>query len=507
MKAIETITGRVSVLNRDDVDTDQIIPKQFLKRVERTGFGEFLFYDWAQGAGLGAAAQPDPRRRAQLRLRLEPRARAVGARGLRLPGDHRAELRRHLPLELHEDRAAAGRADRRGSARAIARGGRGAGRPRRRRRCAGRAGRRGSRSTREIKHRLLNGLDDIALTLAAGRTRSPPTSATASVRARSRRRCDRCRRVAVPSRLGRGHLRPRLRRPAESGRSSSSSGSQLSGDEVVLDAGCGSGRVTALLADRVPRGRVYAVDVRAVDGPSTPRRALGDRATVFCQDLVELELPEPVDAIFSNATFHWIARSRRAVRRAASGAEARAGGSSRSAAGAGNIDRVPGMLADAVARSQRFAPYFAGLAAARGTTPADGDRGAAGARRLRRRALLARAEVGHAGRSARVRAARCAWCATSTRCPRSCASRSSTRVLERSPGSVRARLRAAQHDRAQAIGSSRRWLARRSSPCPATGSAPRSRRRRSRSSTRSASSSSSSSTCSAAPRSTPTARR
>jgi 3-isopropylmalate/(R)-2-methylmalate dehydratase small subunit len=48
MKAIETITGRVSVLKRDDVDTDQIIPKQFLKRVERTGFGEFLFYDWAK---------------------------------------------------------------------------------------------------------------------------------------------------------------------------------------------------------------------------------------------------------------------------------------------------------------------------------------------------------------------------------------------------------------------------------------------------------------------------
>jgi 3-isopropylmalate/(R)-2-methylmalate dehydratase small subunit len=51
MRAIETITGRVSVLNRADVDTDQIIPKQFLKRVERTGFGEFLFYDWAQEPG------------------------------------------------------------------------------------------------------------------------------------------------------------------------------------------------------------------------------------------------------------------------------------------------------------------------------------------------------------------------------------------------------------------------------------------------------------------------
>jgi 3-isopropylmalate/(R)-2-methylmalate dehydratase small subunit len=51
MKAIETITGPVSVLMRDDVDTDQIIPTQFLKRVERTGFGEFLFYDWAKESG------------------------------------------------------------------------------------------------------------------------------------------------------------------------------------------------------------------------------------------------------------------------------------------------------------------------------------------------------------------------------------------------------------------------------------------------------------------------
>ena len=48
---IETITGQVSVLMRDDIDTDQIIPKQFLKRVERTGFGEFLFYDWAKEPG------------------------------------------------------------------------------------------------------------------------------------------------------------------------------------------------------------------------------------------------------------------------------------------------------------------------------------------------------------------------------------------------------------------------------------------------------------------------
>ena len=58
MKAIETITGPVSVLMRDDVDTDQIIPKQFLKRVERTGFGEFLFYDWIRDGEI--ELEPNP---------------------------------------------------------------------------------------------------------------------------------------------------------------------------------------------------------------------------------------------------------------------------------------------------------------------------------------------------------------------------------------------------------------------------------------------------------------
>ena len=58
MKAIETITGRVSVLNRDDVDTDQIIPKQFLKRIARAGFGDFLFFDWAKQPGWELPANP-----------------------------------------------------------------------------------------------------------------------------------------------------------------------------------------------------------------------------------------------------------------------------------------------------------------------------------------------------------------------------------------------------------------------------------------------------------------
>ena len=58
MKAIETITGRVSVLDRDDVDTDQIIPKQFLKRIARTGFGEFLFFDWVKEPGWHLPPNP-----------------------------------------------------------------------------------------------------------------------------------------------------------------------------------------------------------------------------------------------------------------------------------------------------------------------------------------------------------------------------------------------------------------------------------------------------------------
>jgi 3-isopropylmalate/(R)-2-methylmalate dehydratase small subunit len=58
MNSIEVISGRVSHLDRANVDTDQIMPKQFLKRVERTGFGEFLFYDWAKEPGWELPPNP-----------------------------------------------------------------------------------------------------------------------------------------------------------------------------------------------------------------------------------------------------------------------------------------------------------------------------------------------------------------------------------------------------------------------------------------------------------------
>jgi 3-isopropylmalate/(R)-2-methylmalate dehydratase small subunit len=58
VQPIEIIRGRVSHLDRSDVDTDQIMPKQFLKRVERTGFGQFLFYDWAKEPGWELPPNP-----------------------------------------------------------------------------------------------------------------------------------------------------------------------------------------------------------------------------------------------------------------------------------------------------------------------------------------------------------------------------------------------------------------------------------------------------------------
>jgi 3-isopropylmalate/(R)-2-methylmalate dehydratase small subunit len=58
MQAIEIIRGPVSHLDRSNVDTDQIMPKQFLKRVERTGFGQYLFYDWAKEPGWNLPANP-----------------------------------------------------------------------------------------------------------------------------------------------------------------------------------------------------------------------------------------------------------------------------------------------------------------------------------------------------------------------------------------------------------------------------------------------------------------
>jgi trans-aconitate 2-methyltransferase len=131
---------------------------------------------------------------------------------------------------------------------------------------------------------------------------------------------------------------------------------ELAGDEVVCDAGCGSGRVTALLADRVPRGRVYGVDV-APSMTAHAAEALGDRATVLTQDLVDLSLPEPVDVVFSNATFHWI-HDHDALFAALFESLKPGGQLLAQCGGRGNIDAFRD-TADAVAGEEPFAPYFA----------------------------------------------------------------------------------------------------------------------------------------------------
>jgi trans-aconitate 2-methyltransferase len=84
----------------------------------------------------------------------------------------------------------------------------------------------------------------------------------------------------------------------------------LSGDERVLDAGCGSGRVTELLLERLPRGRVVALDGSPSMLDEARRRLapFGERVDFVLADLREpLPIAEPVDAILSTATFHWIA--------------------------------------------------------------------------------------------------------------------------------------------------------------------------------------------------------
>jgi trans-aconitate 2-methyltransferase len=80
---------------------------------------------------------------------------------------------------------------------------------------------------------------------------------------------------------------------------------ELAGDEYVMDAGCGSGRVTAKLLEKLPTGRVFCVD--ASDSMiEKAREALGDRADYLVSDLAELEIAMPVDLVFSTATFHWL---------------------------------------------------------------------------------------------------------------------------------------------------------------------------------------------------------
>jgi trans-aconitate 2-methyltransferase len=133
----------------------------------------------------------------------------------------------------------------------------------------------------------------------------------------------------------------------------------LRGDETVLDAGCGSGRVTRLLLERLPAGHVIAVD-SAPSMVEHAREALGERATVFRANLTELELNERVDAVFSNAVFHWIGDHERLFERLF--AALRPGGRLvAQCGGKGNIDDFR-RLADEVAAEPPYAEHMEGFA-------------------------------------------------------------------------------------------------------------------------------------------------
>lgn len=136
---------------------------------------------------------------------------------------------------------------------------------------------------------------------------------------------------------------------------------ELDGDETVLDAGCGSGRVTRLLLERLPRGRVIGIDA----SPSmieVAEEALGDdqRVELRVGDLAELELDREVDAIFSNATFHWILDHQRLFDRLA--AALRPGGVLEAQCGGqGNVAEWKRAI-EATDGDERFAPYLRGMA-------------------------------------------------------------------------------------------------------------------------------------------------
>ena len=126
-------------------------------------------------------------------------------------------------------------------------------------------------------------------------------------------------------------------------------------DATVVDVGCGTGRVTEALLALVPRGRVLAMDASA-DMVALAQQRLGERAHVWCQDVLDLDLADPVDAIVSTATFHWVtdhdrlwARLARALRPGGA-LEVQCGGE-------GNIARVREVI-EAVARDT--APELAG---------------------------------------------------------------------------------------------------------------------------------------------------
>lgn len=136
----------------------------------------------------------------------------------------------------------------------------------------------------------------------------------------------------------------------------------LTGDETVLDAGCGSGRVTEDLLRKLPDGHVIGVDASPSMIMLARQRLDGDRVELLVADLTELELGRQVDAVFSNATFHWVIdhddlfRKLFAAMRPGGVLEAQCGGE-------GNVAEWMRAL-QSVEGDERFAPYLRGMPSA-----------------------------------------------------------------------------------------------------------------------------------------------
>jgi trans-aconitate 2-methyltransferase len=135
---------------------------------------------------------------------------------------------------------------------------------------------------------------------------------------------------------------------------------ELRGDEVAIDAGCGSGRVAEELIDRLPSGSLLAVDASETM-IAKARERLGDRASYRVADLSALEVEEPVDLIFSTATFHWILDHDRLFAHLR-GALRPGGRLVAQCGGAGNIAEHARAIAAVVARPE-FASHFDGVTA------------------------------------------------------------------------------------------------------------------------------------------------
>jgi trans-aconitate 2-methyltransferase len=134
---------------------------------------------------------------------------------------------------------------------------------------------------------------------------------------------------------------------------------ELGGDEAAIDAGCGTGRVPELLLQKLPEGSVLAVDRSRAMVEAAGRRFAGDpRVRVERQDLLDLEVEERVDVIFSTAAFHWIKDHDRLFERLARAIKPN-GRLVAQCGGEGNISRATQAVGETV-RQERFRGYFEG---------------------------------------------------------------------------------------------------------------------------------------------------